>query len=138
MENGDLKRDRILNAVYETVSEALPVQDENAVRDLIEKYELRNDVMVPLDFFLERGIGICRHSALACGALLELLKKDGIIRGKASIDRNSISRVGGHAWCRYTSFNGKVFILDVTLEYLGTLSNASKKGRWNYRRAEDF
>ena len=137
MKNETLKKDKILNAVYETVSEALPIQDDNAVRNLIKDYGFQNDIKVSLDLFLNSGIGVCRHSALACGALLELFKKDGIIRGEVSIDRNS-TFLGGHAWCRYTSFNRRIFILDVTLQYLGALNDASEKSIWGYKRLEDI
>jgi len=133
-ENGSIKKDKILEAVYETVKEAMPIQDNDAVEKIIDEYSVRNDGKISLDVFLEEGVGVCRHDALACAALLELFGKDGITRGKASVDRNS-TNLGGHAWCRYKNSGNEIYILDVAQDYIGKLEDASN---WEYQRPEDF
>jgi hypothetical protein len=137
MRNGVIEKDKILQAVYETVAEAMPKQDDSAVEEIIHRYGVEKDGKISLDVFLLEDVGVCRHDALACAALLELFKEDGIIRGKPSVDRNSTS-LGGHAWCRYTNSAGEVFILDVAQGYLGKLEKAQDKNRWVYQRPEDF
>jgi len=136
-ERGIVRKDRILGSVFETVAEAMPRYDIDAVEKLIQRYGVENDGKISLDVFLKKGIGICRHHALACAVLLELFGKEGFISGKASIDRNSTD-IGGHAWCRYTNSAGEVFILDVSKKYIGRLEDIENEDRWAYQRPEDF
>lgn len=136
VEGGAINKKRILRAVYDSVKEAMPKQSDEAVNELIQKYNVEKDGKISLDVFLKEGVGVCRHDALACAVLLEQFKKKGIIRGKPSVDRNSNNR-GGHAWCRYASDSGKVFILDVRQKYLGSLEDSLEKSKWNYQRPED-
>jgi len=131
-----VQRDRVLKAVYDIVLDAMPNKDYNKTVQLLDKYKIWNDGKITLDIFINEDAGVCRHKALACGALIELFKKDGYVRGKPSIDRNS-SVIGGHAWCRYTSFNGDVQILDVMQEYFGSLEDSIKNAKWDYRRPEE-
>lgn len=127
----------VLQAVYDTVAKAMSIQNRDAVKELIHRYGAEKDVKIALDVFLEEGVGFCRHYALACGALLELFKKEGFIKGKISVDRNS-THLGGHAWCRYTNPDGEVFILDVAQKYFGRLEDSVNGGRWDYHRPEDL
>ncbi|MDD4877708.1 MAG: hypothetical protein PHO02_01575 [Candidatus Nanoarchaeia archaeon] len=127
----DVAKGLVLNAVYNTVKEAMKY-DKDAVNGLINICNSGTDGKIALDVFIKNKVGVCRHMALACGALLELFRKDGYIRGKASIDRNTIN--GGHAWCRYTNSGGEVFILDVAQDYIGRLEKAEN---WNYRRPDE-
>ncbi len=132
---GTIREEEILRAVYETVKEAMPNQNNEAVNNLISKAGLQRDRKVALDFFIENGVGVCRHYALACAALLELFKKKGWIGGKISVDRNA-TNLGGHAWCRYTNSAGQVIILDVARNYLGSLEKGNE--RWDYQRPENY
>ncbi len=136
-ESGHIRKDRVLKAVYNTVKEAMPKQDDAAAKKIVDDYKVMKDKKIALDVFLKEGVGVCKHDALACAALLELFKKDGYITGKPSVDRNSDYQ-NGHAWCRYTNSAGDVFILDVAQHYKGLLKDASKKDKWAYKRPEDF
>ncbi|MEA3343956.1 MAG: hypothetical protein U9Q92_07395 [archaeon] len=136
-ERRTVRKDRVLQAVYDTVAEAMPRQDNDAVKELIHRYKVEKDGKISLDDFLEEGVGVCRHDALACATLLELFKKEGIVRGKTSVDRNS-TYLGGHAWCRYTNSADEIFILDIAQRYIGRLEDASNGDRWAYQRPEDF
>ncbi len=121
----------ILNAVFGTVKEAM-AYNEAAADGLAAICNSGSDGKITLDLFIKNKIGVCRHMALACGALLELFKKDGYIRGNASIDRNTGK--GGHAWCRYTNSGGEVYILDVAQGYIGRIEKAKN---WDYRRPDE-
>jgi len=137
----NVRKNLVLEAVFQTVKEAMPKQDEKAVEELVKKYGAQNDCKINLDVFLDEGTGVCRHDALACAATLELFKKEGIITGKPSVDRNSDSfdgKVQGHAWCRHLNSIGQVFILDVAQNFIGRLEKAPDKNRWAYERPEDF
>ncbi|MDI6737904.1 MAG: hypothetical protein QME12_05325 [Nanoarchaeota archaeon] len=121
----------ILNAVYDTVKEAMKY-DEKAVDALVNLCHSGKDGKIALDMFISRNIGVCRHMALTCGALLELFKKEGYLRGDISIDRNTDG--SGHAWCRYTNSGGEVYILDVARDYIGRIEKAAN---WDYRRPDE-
>lgn len=128
---------RVLRAIFEAVKEAMPRQSESAVQKLLRQGGVGLDQKISLDVFLRVGVGVCRHDALACGVLMELAKRDGYLKGKVSVDRNSSYR-GGHAWARYTHSGGYVTVLDVALGYCGPLKDADAKKRWVYERPEDF
>ena len=135
--DGTVMRNKVLRAVYDTVEEALPIQNNDAVEKLINKYGAWKDVPIGLDVFIEEGVGVCRQDALACGVLLEMAKKDGHIRGTPRINRNSTWK-GGHAWCRYDSYSGVAMILDVAQGYFGRLEHADPSINWPYKRPDDF
>ena len=133
---GVVQKDLILDSVYETVSEAMSGSEAD-VEDFIFQLNIAKDKKVTLDMFIEQGIGLCRHQALACAAILELFKKDGIIRGRASVDRNYVENWGSHSWCRYTNSLGYIYILDAALKNIGLIDDVSgppEKGKWPYKR----
>ena len=128
----------VLDAVYDTVAEAMPLQGTEHVDSAMKAAGLDiPDILVPLDFFISAGAGVCRHDGLACAALLEMFVKEGCIAGKPSVDRNS-DYLGGHAWGRYTNSALEIIILDVSLGYFGDLRDAPPGSRWAYERPEDF
>lgn len=136
-ENGRVRKDLVLEAVLQTVRDAMPKQDEKATKEIAKRYGAENDGKITLDVFIDEHTGVCRHDALACAAILEQFKKEGIIDGKPSVDRNS-NHLGGHAWCRYTNSRGEVIILDVAQKFLGKLKDATEQNRWAYERPENF
>jgi len=133
---GKIEKNMILGAVYDVVRKKMKPNEEE-VEKIIKELRAGNDRKVALDVFIEKGVGVCRHHALACAALLELFRKEGYVQGSPSVDRNS-TKLGAHAWCRYTNSAGEVFILDPTLGFLGTPEEAEKKGMWQYKRPEDY
>jgi len=132
-----VRKDLILESVFQTVKEAMPIQKENAVDKIVYEYRAENDGLMPLDVFIERRTGVCRQDALACAAPLAAFKREGLVNGMPSVDRNS-TEVGGHAWCRYKNSIGEVYILDVAQDFLGRLEKAPDPKRWHYERPEDF
>ncbi|MEK6888308.1 MAG: hypothetical protein AABX14_05170 [Candidatus Aenigmatarchaeota archaeon] len=123
----------VLPAVFDAVAESMPDQDEDAVNEVLRKYDVGKDTKIYLGVFLREGAGLCRHDALACGVALELLKKNGYINGNVSVDRNEL--YGRHAWTRYTDKSG-IHVIDVGLNYLGPLQGPDAK--WHYARPEDL
>lgn len=92
------------------------------------------DATVPLNLFIKNRRGVCRQRALLAGYLIEQLIQKGKLKGKVSVDRNTIPGLGGHAWARYESPDGKaVIIIDPSLEYVGPIAKAPKKV-WDYNR----
>ncbi|MBU2638844.1 MAG: hypothetical protein KJ955_07765 [Nanoarchaeota archaeon] len=128
----DIVKCMVLRAVYETVKETMTACDEKAVDAIVRLARCGKDGKIALDLFIENQVGVCRHMALACGALLELFRKDGFVSGNISIDRNTDK--GGHAWCRYTNSGGEVYILDVAQNYVGRMEKAVN---WDYRRPDE-
>ena len=128
--------DDILLTVFNLVKETMP-PDANAfdrLDMLLDELDINEDKKVGIDTFLNYGVGICRHHALAIGAILELFKKDGHLKGNISVDRNS-TYMGGHGWCKYNN-NNETIILDVALGYFGRISDAPESGRWAYERPD--
>ena len=122
-DSGFIRRNRILESIYNVVGEGMPYDDER-VKYIIEKYGVGDDGLISIGTFIREGAGVCRHHAVTCGALIELLSKDSRLinsdsnpRGRPSADRNSQGDYA-HAWARYESFSGQTVILDVAQEFL--------------------
>src|SRR5262245_50858681 len=110
----------ILNTVYAAVYQAM-TYDRDAVEELVRAQGVKEDGEISLEVFAVRGIGVCRHMALTCGVIMEKLIEEEVMEGRVSIDRKTFREVG-HAWCRYKSPDGAVFIIDVAQRYCGKLS----------------
>ncbi|MDO8551356.1 MAG: hypothetical protein Q7S03_01585 [bacterium] len=95
------------------------------------------DVKVTLNDFMRLKAGVCRHRALLAGYLLERLINEGVLKGRVSVDRNTVRGRGGHAWARYETPERRVFIIDPSLGYVGRLDKAPKtKDGWSYARPQ--
>lgn len=134
--HGEDLKENILSEVFKIVKEKLPY-DEEVVLGLEKKLNLGTDKKIALDYYIEEGGGVCRHQVLLGAYLLEKLKKEGYVRGTASVDRNAIKGKGGHAWIRYTNSKGRIFIIDPAQNYLGGLEDIRSSDRWFYERPED-
>lgn len=136
-ERGGNYKTNALRAVFDIATKRIKFIGEDGVKDIANELNIWPDKKVGLKVYIKRG-GVCRHQNLLCAYLLERLCKDGHLGGKVSVDRNFVEGQGGHAWCRYTSRNGTVFILDVTQEYIGKLDDLTgNELRWFYERPED-
>lgn len=104
------------------------------------------DQKIHLASFITNKAGVCRHQALFAGYLLEKLKNETdpkvTLRGKTSIERNSVTdenSSGAHAWTRYTTKSGDVWIIDPAQERVGKLQDLMKDPTaWEYARPEDI
>ena len=137
-QKGEQKKSVLLPVVYDITRREIPY-DEFGTEELLKKLFGSNleDQKIDLTYFIEHHTGVCRQQVLLAGYLIERLIANGDLRGRVSIDRNSIPNMGAHTWVRYTSHSGKVFILDATRGYLGSLEDSAKKGTWIYSRPDD-
>lgn len=120
----------------EEVDSEEDMRDENYLSNKItEHYGVQNDGKISLDIFAKEGVGVCRHRALAAGAMIEKFQEDGVLTGEVSVDRNSIGKYG-HAWVRYENSAGDAFVIDPMQDTIGRLED-TEDDFWDYERPED-
>ena len=129
----DVTEENILRAAYQTVSKIKTHESNSPERR--SSSHLGGDKLIGLDELLNDDEAVCRHKSLVIGVIIEKLKKENILNGESSIDRNE-NYNGAHAWCRYTDARGNIFILDAEKGYFGLLENA-RVDSWNYQRPAD-
>ncbi len=141
-ESGEVIRSNVLGAVFDTVQANMRYSTKG-VSNIRRAFGREDGHEIDLGVFMEVGVGVCRHQALACAALLEDFKEAGYLRGQVSLERshrwdpdNDKDR-GGHAWVRYTTYNGNPYILDVAQNYFGSVEDSTEEARWNYLRHEE-
>lgn len=133
-EHGETFKQGVLLEAYNLVKRLIPFDLNNT--DRIIGVSTKSDRKIALSVFF--GGGVCRHQALLLAYFLERLLKEGYLKGKVSIDRNFVDGKGGHAWVRYTNSVGKVFILDPTQNYVGSLDDIERDDqKWFYERPEE-
>jgi len=132
---GVVNRDKVLDVVFGLIKETI-AYDLKAVDKIVQKSGTKDSGKIALDWFIQEGKGVCRHQGLAVAAILEKFKKDGILRGRVSMDRNQMD-AGGHGWARYVNSGGQVYILDVAQDFIGTVEDSVGKASWDYRRPEE-
>ena len=128
---------RTLNTIFEEVSSLL--RYDKAATDALA----RDGQKIALNSYINKGVGVCRTQAALSAYFVERMILDGRLNGRVSIDRNSRENVdgndSGHAWARYTSGSGEVFIIDPAQRFVGTLKESRNNGKsWDYRRTEDL
>lgn len=147
--DGSVDKGLVLGAVFDVVTASMRY-DAAAVEDIFQRHgKGRDGVKLQLNEYISEGVGVCRHQALFAGLLLEMLQKRGLIRGRASVERNMMKdpndkdRYDGHSWVRYTNGAGDVWIVDVAqkrIQKLDDLMQARENGDaaiWDYARPED-
>lgn len=131
---------QFLESVYRLTDSAFPEKKGRVLIEFLQELGIEiaysclaesDSRITPLDLFLDRGIGVGRHHALTCSALIERGIQEGILQGHVSVDRNE-SSFGVHSWCRYESNRCKgrfplVYILDPYLGFFGPLANSAYK-----------
>jgi len=133
IEGNDHYKNNLLQEILEFTQEIIPY-NQNSENTMSQQLK-EADKKVSLTNYFYRG-GACRHQALLAGYLLERLKREGFVKGRASIDRNTIQGKGGHAWIRYVNSSGEVYIIDPAQDYVGTLEEANVDADWSYGRPE--
>lgn len=139
--DGTVDKSLVLNSVYELVTEQMPYSLDG-VKEVNKKLGVTDFRKVSLSAYASKNTGVCRHQALLVATILEILKNRGVLNGAISVDRNlqwtDEGEQEGHAWARYTSKAGQVFILDVAHQFIGTLEQSQQiESGWNYLRDEE-
>lgn len=121
---------RLANLVQRT----LPF-DEAAVQAVARDLKLQPDQCVPLDAYLARKGGVCRHQVCFLGAALELLAADGWLAGRVSIVRKHVPGYFSHAWVRWTrARDNVVFVFDAAQDVFSPLLALDASGQQLYGR----
>lgn len=123
-----------------TLEEVLSVVENTLKYNLAATNRIASDYQkVSLNTYIHEGVGVCRTQAALSAYVIERLIKDGRMNGQVSIDRNLDHDVaGGHAWARYRSADGQVYIIDPAQHYVGTIESTYGTSKWDYRRSEDI
>ena len=132
----NISEGKIVQDVFKMILEKMKY-DENLVESIIRD---REDSIIPLGEFLDKGAGVCRHQALLAAYVLQRLHKEPLLgeKVKISVDRNE-GFGGAHAWVRVTLSNGEVMIIDPAQNYCGLLKEAGERTKgWSYERPEDM
>ncbi len=129
IDRGQIQREQ-LKFIMRFVQRTL-VFDNHAVTALIEFYGAKHDVKLSLNAFIEARVGVCRHQVCLYGVLVELLQEDGLLGGKVSVQRARFARFS-HAWVRFTSQWGQVYIIDPAQDRFANLSEMGEMEREFY------
>lgn len=138
-ESGVFTEKDVLQAVFETVAETISYDLEyaNTTADEITTKSKKINLAV----YIEEGKGVCRHMALACqwlGARLAEQYPALFDGGEFTVPVNQREKDNAaHEWVRYTNPKGKVYIIDVAQNFMGTLEDVvhdTTRGveRWEY------
>ncbi len=133
-EAADVRRDlndNLARHVAELVATYMPY-DEAAVHQLERLGVLQPDEPVDLDLFLHAKGGVCRHQVCFVGAILERLADQGWLQGTASLERKFVAGWFSHAWVRFASRDGRVWVLDPAQRRYQTLDALDDGGRLLY------
>ena len=135
-----------IHFIFDFVQRMMPYDGDRTKKIISDLTKGMPDQKIHLYLFIENKAGVCRHQALFAGYLLEKLKNETdpkvTLRGKTSIERNSVideNSSGAHAWTRYTTKSGDVWIIDPAQKRVGRLQNLMKDNTsWEYARPEDI
>ncbi len=133
----ELTEDDVTEAIYQTVGGAmkysLQFADGKAAELAIESPDHRK---VNLSVYLAEGKGVCRHMALAAAWLGGEAAAMGLLEGRLTADVNQrVTDNAAHEWARYTTPEGRVWIIDVAQGYVGTLEDSTMLPEaWDYFR----
>jgi hypothetical protein len=127
---------RVLAPVYQTVLQVMPYSSATVDR-LTIGYE--NDRKISLGRFVEEAGGVCRHQGLLAAYILERMQDEGELsdNDRVESDRNDVNG-SAHAWARFTSSDGTVYVVDPAQRFFGSIQDAQAYGRWPYARPGDL
>ena len=145
----NISRGHILNAVFDTVRQEMPYSQTgvNHILDSIAtkqgKTDFTDGTKVDLASFIEHGVGVSHHQALATGFMLEKFKDAGYIRGEISIERDENYKKSHEidndvpTWIRYKNSKDKVIIMYPARNFIGSPEEAKYLSGFDYLRPEE-
>ncbi|MCO6430849.1 MAG: hypothetical protein J5J00_08305 [Deltaproteobacteria bacterium] len=130
--------EKIMALSIKVAHASLPMNSNEALRQLRDSNRLVVDEDVPLDFFVAAETGDSEHLSLLIAFMLEKLSKEmpDYLKGKVSIDRNWFPGES-HCWVRYAHAKDQVYIIDARKNLVGRLDDYSEE-RWSYERPSDL
>lgn len=121
----------VLERVHDFVQLVMPF-DESANSKVARDLGVRPDDEVLIDEYLKARKGVCRHQVCLFAALIEMMQQDGYIDGRVMVQRKSFA-IYSHAWARFTTNQGRVYIIDVAQKRSGWLAELSPHERAFYQ-----
>lgn len=68
---------------------------------------MKDAAVIPIDKFIESGLGVCRHHAMVASYFLDRLTKEPqgapLLEGVVQHMRDNVAQGGGHVWVTYLS-----------------------------------
>lgn len=115
--------------------------DLDRVNEISTPYFKNNDI-IGLSTYIEKGVGVCRHQAALAGLIIEEMISRGKLDGTVGLERNmrfkndNSGEGGGHAWSVFRPSNridaADDYIVDPAQGFVGTRAQAVREGRWRY------
>ncbi|MCX6781091.1 MAG: hypothetical protein NT003_03185 [Candidatus Magasanikbacteria bacterium] len=126
MNRGIMQREQLF-LLMRFVQDEMPFDKHRAER-LVAEYNAKNDVKLTLDVFIRARAGVCRHQVCLYAVLVELLQEHGHMGGKVSLQRGKFYRMS-HAWVRFTSEWGQIYIIDPAQDRFGNIAEMGEHER---------
>lgn len=140
IQQGASHKEDIFQTVLWFVIQKMPYKLKEVDKiDSVLRKDRKGWYKVPLDQFILKGAGVCRHEALLAGYLMEKMTKEHYIspkdgktkrylRGKASVERSiNRNKQVGHAWATYTTKAGEKVIVDPANLFIGTFDRTEEE-----------
>ena len=108
--------------------------DESVVRAVASEHQLKADDKVHLDVYLRGRGGVCRHQVCFVGVVLELLVRDGWLRGEVSLERKHVPGWFSHAWVRFIDAHAVEWVFDPAQGLYARLAGMDGPGQAFYGR----
>lgn len=140
-QQADTDERSVLGTIYDTVRTTMRY-DLDGVEELNKRLgvaEKTKTNKIGLEVYMDAGIGVCRHMALAESWLGGEAVESGLLpQGtKVTAEVNQHAERGAHEWARATLPDGSIYILDAAQGFFGTLQEAATRAQWDYFRPEE-
>jgi hypothetical protein len=97
--------------------------------------KVQSQPCIPIDDFIKKGVGVCRHHALVGAFLIEKFNQKNPQVGfkchiqimRDDLEQNN-RKVGAHAWVNLITENGDILLLDSLNNFLGNLNDLQFRG----------
>ncbi|WP_131778656.1 hypothetical protein [Legionella bozemanae] len=103
----------ILQEISKLTQKTFPISETTLLKEFVEKHLKEGNPIIPLDAFMQTGIGLCRHHTLLNAYLMSRLVEDGILQGEVIHQRHSFQKHGAHTWNLFRDTkDGTLYSLD--------------------------
>lgn len=133
---GEMTESDILEFVKNFVMINIFHGDPDTLDSLLKEKEIKPTLIegttpfIPIDQFIDKGVGVCRHHSMVMAFLLDKLTKDPpdqpLLSGAVQYMRSNVEGGGAHAWVTYVNQNQK-FHLDSLWNVFSEFSEVSER-----------